>query len=142
MFDGSRTTHLVFYPAVSQDTQVSLVNPFILITQVSLVTLVSLVTPVSLLILESVKQPRPAVSTPSVQSLLLRLLCMILKLSWVMGRPGPQSSTSSFSSEIRCSEAFRPTRSSSESTPYLLRSVFKLLKLGHLEFKKIEVNFK
>ena len=50
-----------------------------------------------------------------------------------MGRPGPQSSTSSFSSEIRCSEAFRPTRSSSESTPYLLRSVFKLMKLGRLE---------
>ena len=41
-------------------------------------------------------------------------------LFWVVGRPGPQSSTSELPSEITsCSEAFRPTWSSSESTEYL-----------------------
>merc|ERR1712013_979000 len=43
-----------------------------------------------------------------------------LKLFWVVGRPGPQFSTSKLPSEITsCSEAFRPTWSSSESTEYL-----------------------
>merc|ERR1719206_731013 len=41
--------------------------------------------------------------------------------------------TSKLPSEITsCSEAFRPTWSSSESTEYLLRSVIKLCKLGRL----------
>ena len=43
-----------------------------------------------------------------------------IELFWVVGRPGPQSSTSELPSEITsCSEAFRPTWSSSESTEYL-----------------------
>ena len=44
----------------------------------------------------------------------------MMKLFWVVGRPGPQFSTSKLPSEITsCSEAFRPTWSSSESTEYL-----------------------
>ena len=44
----------------------------------------------------------------------------IVELFWVVGRPGPQFSTSKLPSEITsCSEAFRPTWSSSESTEYL-----------------------
>ena len=45
---------------------------------------------------------------------------LILLLFWVVGRPGPQFSTSKLPSEITsCSEAFRPTWSSSESKEYL-----------------------
>ena len=48
------------------------------------------------------------------------ILCLAMKLFWVVGRPGPQFSTSKLPSEITsCSEAFRPTWSSSESTEYL-----------------------
>ena len=58
----------------------------------------------------------------------------VMKLFWVVGRPGPQFSTSKLPSEITsCSEAFRPTWSSSESTEYLLRSVIKLCKFGRLD---------